>query len=77
MLTTPNRGKGGKDIFLVKVDGDGNILWNKVLGGAGNETVSSIREMTDGSLLICGSNDVSGLSSIFIMKTDKNGELNN
>ncbi|HTJ47983.1 MAG TPA: hypothetical protein VL443_00920 [Cyclobacteriaceae bacterium] len=77
MLTTPNRGKGGKDIFLVKVDGDGNVLWNKVLGGAGNETVSSIREMEDGSLLIAGSNDVSGLSSIFIMKTDKNGELNN
>ncbi|HEY9047642.1 MAG TPA: hypothetical protein VIN08_17170 [Ohtaekwangia sp.] len=75
MVTTLNRGRGGKDIFLVKIDSQGNILWNKVYGGSGNETVGSIRETADGGLLICGSNDVSGLSSIFIMKTDMNGEL--
>ncbi|WP_333820397.1 hypothetical protein [Ohtaekwangia sp.] len=75
MLTTLNRGHGGKDIFLVKIDSQGNIIWNKTYGGSGNETVASIRETADGGLLICGSNDVSGLSSIFIMKTDKNGEL--
>lgn len=75
MESTPNRGNGGTDIFLVKVDGQGNVLWNRVLGGKGNETVSSIRETDDGGLLICGSNDASDLSSIFIMKTDRNGEL--
>ncbi|MBT1685021.1 hypothetical protein [Dawidia soli] len=75
MLTTPARGKGGKDIFLVKVDAFGNVLWNKILGGTGNETVSSIRETADGGLLLCGANEVSGLSSIFIIKTDANGEL--
>ena len=75
--TTPNLGKGGKDILLIKIDSQGNILWHKVMGGAGNETVNSIRETADGGLLLCGSNDVSGLSSIFIMKTDANGELNN
>lgn len=77
VLTTPSLGKGGKDILLVKIDSQGNILWTKVMGGAGNETVNSIRETADGGLLLCGSNDVSGLSSIFIMKTDSNGELNN
>jgi len=75
MTTTLNRGKGGTDIFLVKVDAQGNVLWNKVLGGAGNETVNSIRETADGGLLICGSNDASDLSSIFVMKTDRNGEM--
>lgn len=75
MLTTPDRGNGGKDILLIKVDGQGNVVWNKLLGGSGNETVASIRETTDGGLLICGTNDVSGLSSIFIMKTDSNGDL--
>jgi hypothetical protein len=75
MSTTPNRGNGGKDIILIKVDGSGNILWNKIIGGAGDETVSSIRETDDGKLLICGSNNLSGLSSLFVMKTDKNGTL--
>jgi len=75
MTTTPNRGEGGKDVFLIKVDGLGNVMWNKIIGGAGNETVTSVRETADGGLLICGSNNLSGLSSIFIMKTDKNGQL--
>ncbi|SKC87040.1 hypothetical protein [Ohtaekwangia koreensis] len=75
VLTTPSLGKGGKDILLVKIDSQGNVQWTKILGGSGNETVNSIRETSDGGLLICGSNDLSGLSSIFIMKTDMNGEL--
>jgi hypothetical protein len=77
MVTTPTRGEGGKDIFLVKVDFNGNMIWNKVIGGLGDETVSSIRETADGGLLICGSNNASGLSSIFLMKTDRNGDLKN
>lgn len=77
MVTTPGRGKGGKDIFLVKIDFNGNMIWNKVIGGLGDETVSSIRETEDGGLLICGSNNASGLSTIFLMKTDRNGDLRN
>lgn len=75
--TTPNRGNGGRDLILIKVDALGTVVWNKILGGEGDETVSSIRETGDGGLLICGGNNVSGLSSIFIMKTDANGELKN
>jgi hypothetical protein len=75
MLTTTTRGNGGLDIFLVKVDGSGNILWNKIIGGDGDETVNSIREAEDGGLVICGSNNLSGLSSIFLIKTDRNGDL--
>jgi hypothetical protein len=76
MLTTPQRGNGGLDIFLVKVDALGNILWNKIIGGEGDESVNSIRETPDGGLLICGTNSLSGLSSAFVIKTDMNGELN-
>lgn len=75
MKTSTTRGNGGLDIFLVKVDGSGNIIWNKVIGGDGDETVNSIREAADGGLIICGSNNLSALSSIFLIKTDKNGDL--
>ncbi len=74
--TSLNRGNGD-DLLLIKVDGQGNVVWSKVFGGVGNETVSSIRETPDGGLLVCGSNNLNGLSSAFIMKTDKNGEVNN
>jgi hypothetical protein len=77
MLTTPVKGNGQKDIFLVKVDAFGNMVWNKTIGGAGNEVVSSIKETSDGGLLICGTNTLGNASIIFLIKTDKNGELKN
>lgn len=77
MLTTVNRGKGGLDILLVKVDAFGNIVWNKILGSEGDETINSVRETADGHLVLCGSNNLAGHSSAFIIKTDKNGELKN
>ncbi len=77
MLSTPTKGNGGKDIVLIKVDAFGEFLWNRLIGGSGDEVVGSIRETSDGGLLVCGTNKVNGLSSIFIMKTDKNGELIN
>jgi hypothetical protein len=77
METLPIKGNGGKDIFLVKVDIFGNILWNKTIGGSGDEVVSSIEEAPDGGLLICGTNTLGNASTVFLIKTDKNGELKN
>lgn len=70
-------GKGERDIFLVKVDISGAVLWTKIIGGAGDEVVSTVKESSDGGLLIYGTNTIGGYSSIFLIKTDKNGELIN
>jgi hypothetical protein len=75
MSTTPLRGNGGRDIFLVKVNGMGNILWNRVWGGTGDEVIGSITETNDGGLLLCGSRDASGLPAMFLIKTNSNGEI--
>lgn len=74
MTTTPTVGNGGKDILLVKLDAFGNLLWKKLLGGSGDEVVSSIRETPDHGLLIFGTNTVKGLSTLMLIKTDENGE---
>lgn len=76
-LTTTSRGNGGRDIFLVRIDAFGNVLWNKIIGGAGDETVSTVRTTADGGFLICGSSSINGLSSAYIIKTDRNGEVKN
>lgn len=73
--STPDLGNGGTDILLIKTDIQGNIIWKKIIGGTGNETISSIRELESGDLLICGTNDLSGLKSVFLIRTDSNGEL--
>jgi hypothetical protein len=74
MTSTPTVGNGGKDILLVKLDAFGNLLWKKLIGGSGDETVSAIRETPDHGLLIFGTNTVKGLSTLMLIKTDANGE---
>jgi hypothetical protein len=68
-------GNGGRDILVAKIDISGNVVWIKTLGGSGDEVVSSIRETSDNGLLISGTNNIGGYASIFLIKTDKNGEL--
>lgn len=75
-LSTPTFGNGARDILLIKIDFQGNLEWKKVIGGSGDETVCAVRESGNG-YLICGSSNLGALSSAFIIKTDKNGELKN
>ncbi len=77
ITTNPQKGNGGKDILLIRITGQGEMLWAKTFGGAGDETISTVRIAPDGGIVLCGTNNLGGFSSIFLMKTDKNGELNN
>src|SRR5690606_35285821 len=75
LTTTPTVGNGGKDILLIKLDAFGSLVWNRLIGGSGDETVTSVRETADKGFLICGSNSINGLSTIMLLKTDRNGNL--
>lgn len=75
MTSTPAIGNGGKDILLIKLDPFGNLLWKKLLGGTGDEVISSIRETPDKGLLLYGTNTINGLSSLMLIKTDEQGEI--
>jgi hypothetical protein len=72
-------GNGEKDIFLAKISAPPfyNVIWVKTIGGSGAEVVSAIKETSDRGLLICGTNTLSGAANVFLIKTDKNGELKN
>ena len=75
MGQTPEKGNGGTDIVLIKIDAFGHYKWDKLLGGSGNENATSIRELPDGTLLISGTSTISNVSSMFIIRTDANGDL--
>ncbi len=74
--TTTITSGNGKDLWLLKINAVGDAVWSKTFGGSGDEVPSTIRGLPTGELLICGTNTVGGFSSIFLIKTDKNGELN-
>lgn len=65
----------GKDIWLIRMDPTGEPMWQKTLGGSGDQVPCSVRELPSGEILIGGTNTVGGFSSMFLIKTDSNGEI--
>lgn len=46
---------GGNDYWIVKLDGSGNIVWNKLLGGTGNEEAYDVTvQPSDGTYVVAG-----------------------
>ncbi|HNQ11774.1 MAG TPA: T9SS type A sorting domain-containing protein [Bacteroidia bacterium] len=72
--------RGGDDFWLVKLDPNGNYLWQKTIGGNMNEWINSVIQTTDNGYLMLGNSgsDISGektdfcrgLSDIWVVKTD-------
>src|SRR6185312_10541023 len=49
-----------KDVRIIKLDLNGNIVWARTIGGAGVDSAASIIETTDGGYMICGSTNSYG-----------------
>ncbi len=64
------------DLFLVKIDSDGNKEWAKMYGGFANESGYSVKQTADGGYIIAGTSSFdSDNSDIYLIKTDKNGNV--
>lgn len=77
LVGTTQSGTSARDIYVSKIDAVGNIVWSKVYGGDGDEDVAAVIEEDDGGIVICGTNTLSGLSALMLLKIDINGELKN
>src|SRR5690349_19302471 len=45
---------GSQDLWLVKLDNNGNIQWQKCLGGTDNDVAFSVQQTTDGGYIVGG-----------------------
>lgn len=78
--------KGNNDFWIIKVDFDGNKIWDKTIGGSAYEYVNSVIKTTDNGFILAGysaspiSGDktqpvigTNGYSDYWIVKIDANG----
>ncbi|OFY86782.1 MAG: hypothetical protein A3F72_04335 [Bacteroidetes bacterium RIFCSPLOWO2_12_FULL_35_15] len=69
---TNSFGAGGWDVYLVKTNRDGVILWTKTFGGVDWDFGQCVRETSDGGYILSGYTQSFG-SDVFLIKTDSNG----
>ena len=65
------------DILIVKLDVNGNIIWNKKINLRNYDRATSVVEDNDGNYVLTGftSNDDSDKSDVFFGKVDKQGKV--
>lgn len=75
---TRSSSNGLKDVYLVRLDDLGNILWTKVFGGDLMDYGYSVKETIDGGYIVVGGSDSFGnvvSEDVYLIKTDGNGDV--
>jgi len=74
---TNSTGFGGYDIFLLKTDKNGNLLWQKTIGGSDWDFAYSLQSTFDGGFVIAGTTYSYGHGNAdgYVVKTDGNGNV--
>ena len=64
------------DFYLVKANVNGDTLWTKKYGGQLNDEVTSMRQTSDGSLILCGYTEryVHDSIDMYVVKVNPNGD---
>ncbi|MBL0300259.1 MAG: T9SS C-terminal target domain-containing protein [Cytophagaceae bacterium] len=76
--------KGGYDFWIVKINENGIKIWDKSIGGSGDEYLNSIAVTSDGGFVVAGDSDSQisgdrtesskGLSDYWVVKVNSNGQ---
>jgi len=74
--------KGNADLFMIKIDAEGRLVWSKTLGGSSFDTARDIITVADGFVLVGSSRSADGdlsnnqgQNDVWILKTDFNGTI--
>jgi len=74
---THSLGEGNADAYLIRTDKDGNLLWEKTMGGAGKDIAHALISTKDGNFAFCGENaskNPENKGDAWLVKFDGNGD---
>jgi len=74
---TKSFGAGDYDIWILKLNGSGDVSWQKSCGGSYDDNIHAIRQTSDGGYIVAGDTKSFGIGSydIWILKLDSNGGI--
>lgn len=73
--TTQSKGAGGFDAWVIKLDKNGEKIWDKAFGGKKKDEVYSIKVTPKGEYIVVGYtySKGAGYSDVWVIKLNKNG----
>ena len=70
---TASFGGGGSDIYLIKLDSAGNIIWTRTYGGSDDDYGKFVKQTSDsGYIILAETNSYDG-NQLLLIKTDHDG----
>jgi hypothetical protein len=75
---TVSFGAGECDMWVLKLDENGNVVWQKAYGGQDAEGAMSVRQTADGGYIVAGATRFSfgaGIWDMLILKLDSSGNV--
>jgi uncharacterized delta-60 repeat protein len=75
--STSSFGVGGHDIWLLRLDSSGNIVWQNTYGGSGTDRASSVKVTSDGGYVVAGYTNSFGAGQydFWVLKLDSSGRI--
>jgi len=75
--STESMGAGGVDAYLVKIDNEGTLIWQRTFGGPGEDRAQDVTMTGTGGLVIVGSTRALNQADndVLVIKTDAEGNL--
>lgn len=74
---TKSTGAGGEDVYLVRTDTNGNVIWTQTFGGERRDNWWAVLQIEEGEFMVAGFSDSFGIGNMdfYLIKVDLDGNL--